>query len=349
MYRLVYTVNPGIEDISAREIEAELGGRVSYELMSGRVFHSIDKLYFPKIYMLRSINRAILYLWSGRIGRRWDDVLAIRSKLVEELEKISWYITPINTFAVTTERIGIHDFTSIDISRFIGDVVIEAVYRKTGVKPRVNLRTPEVIIHAYVRDDELVIGLSLTGSRSMHRRGYRVYDHPAALKPTLAYAMLWLSGTRDKDVIIDPMCGGGTIPIEAALIHEEAKIYCYDKDPEHIRGARYNAIAAGVINKVKFGVWDARRLHELRTSFDHIVLNPPYGIRFGDPYTIRRLYRDFLTSAYQALSSNSKLTMITTEYSFAFRFAEKIGFRIVESRTVKHGGLYPKIIVFVKD
>lgn len=346
---LLYTVNPGIEDIAAEEITAEIGGRVKYEKMSGHVYHVVDNVRLEAIYRLRSINRAFILLFESRVGSRVNDLIRLKEELMSSLETIHYYITPYTTFAVDTERLGNHEYTSIDISRIVGEIIIKKVEEKTGTRPAVNLRTPHIIVHVLVKDEYFFLGVSLTGSRSLHRRGYRIYDHPAALKPTLAYAMLTLSGTMDKQIIVDPMCGGGTIPIEAALIHEEASIYGYDQNPRHIRGAKLNAYASGVYAKVLFGVWDARRLHEIfNNDVDHIISNPPYGIRYGDPVAVRRLYRDFLDSAYKALKSGGRLTIITTEYNFVLRKAGDRGFKIVHERTVQHGGLYPKIVVLEK-
>ncbi len=345
---ILYTVNPGIEDIAANEVVSELGGTTSYQMLSGHVLHKPARNNLEALARLRSINRAFILLWKGNIGPRINDLIDLRRKLVSELEGISRYITPYTSFAVDTERVGEHEYTSMDISRVIGDVVIEVVKKETGERPPVNLRHPNIIVHVFVKDDKFYIGISLTGPWSMHRRGYRLYDHPAALKPTLAYAMLAISGTRDKQLIVDPMCGGGTIPIEAAYIHEDAYIFGYDQSPHHIRGARINALAAGVSRRIYFGVWDARRIHEVIEDVDHMVLNPPYGIRFGDPWTIRKLYSSFLSSAYKASKEGGHLTMITTEYNYVNKLYEKIGFKKVHERIVYHGRLYPHIIVLEK-
>ncbi len=346
---LIYTVNPGIEDIAAEEIKAELGGNVEYSRLSGHIYHKLEyDLSWEAIYRLRSINRAFLLMWKGLIGKKHEDLLKLRNEIIEGLKDIHYYVTPYTTFAVDTERVGEHEFTSIDVSRLVGELVIRIVESKTGRKPVVNLRTPNVIVHVFVKDNKIYIGVSLTGPWSMHRRGYRIYDHPAALKPTLAYAMLTISGTRDKDVIVDPMCGGGTIPIEAALIHEDAHIYGYDQNPRHIRGAKMNAYAAGVYKRVFFGVWDATRLNEVIDNVDHIISNPPYGIRYGDPSSIRKLYNKFLEASYKALREGGHLTIITTEYNYVYKIAKRTGFKIIHERVVYHGSLYPRIMVLEK-
>jgi len=349
---LMYTVNPGIEDIAADEISRELGGSISYELMSGHVYHVVENVDYEAFYRLRSINKVFTLIWKGIIGKGIEDLVLFSKSLSQILrERRIWeYVTPHTSFAVETERIGEHKFTSIDISRIIGELVIKVVEEVTGKKPKVNLRTPNTIVHAFVRQDKVFVGISLSGSRSLHRRGYRLYDHPAALKPTLAYAMLTLSGTRDKDLIVDPMCGGGTIPIEAAYIHEDSNIYCLDVNKRYVEVAEKNAFAAGVVYKITFDQWDARRIHEYNfpSNIDRVVSNPPYGIRYGDPRVIRRLYSSFLESLYKVLSDNGRVTLITTEYTFLNRLIEKLGYIKIHERIVQHGGLYPHIVVFTK-
>jgi len=345
---IVYTVNPGIEDVAADEVRAEFGGVVKYEVMSGHVYQSTVELRSESLYRLKSINKAFKLIWRTRIGRRLEDLIVFRDNLLSALKNmdIEEYITPHTTFAVDTERLGSHCFTSMDISRVVGSVIQKVVEERTGKKPPVDLRKPSVIVHVFVRESEALLGISLTSSVSMHRRGYRIYDHPAALKPTLAYAMLAIANTRDGEVIVDPMCGGGTIPIEAGLFHEDAEIYGLDISRKYVELSRRNAYAAGVYGLVKFMQWDARKIHEVSLpSIDHIISNPPYGIRYGDPWAVRRLYREFLESAYKILASGGKLTIITTEYSYVNRIAEKIGYIKVHERVVQHGGIYPHIVV----
>lgn len=350
---ILYTVNPGIEDIAAEEIKAELGGNVEYSNLSGHVFHVLNtKIEYNALLRLRSINRAFIVVYRGFIGRGFNALIDFRKKLYETFNEniIDSFISPITTFAVETERVGVHEYTSIDISRIVGDVVISFISGKKGYKPRVDLRKPQVIIHVFVREENIYVGISLTGPISMHRRGYRIYEHPASLKPTLAYAMITLTGTRDKNVVVDPMCGGGTIAIETRLYHEDISVYCMDINPRYIRMARANAYVAGVRDLIEFHVWDARRIDEASIpDIDHIISNPPYGIRYGDPWTIRRLYEIFLEKAFKKLNNNGRITIITTEYNFVRKKALNIGYKRIHERVVKHGGLYPHIIVLEKQ
>jgi len=349
---LVFTVNPGIEDVVAEEIRSEFTGKLEYKIMSGRVYlynAGNVKYLYEKVSRLKTINKVMILLWKGKIRPEYTYLTYLHDILLKDLNQIIEYITPNTTFAVQVERLGEHEYTSMDIARVLGDVIIDIVSKHHQRRPLVNLRNPSIIINALAKEDDLIIGVLVSSSWSIHRRGYRIYDHPAALKPTLAVAMLYLSGTKDKQVIIDPMCGGGTIPIEAALLHEDAYIIGADFNEKHIRGARMNAIAAGVYDKIIFKKWDARKIDQLDMEFDHIILNPPYGIRYGDPTSIRRLYRKFLESAIKSLSPTGRITMITTEYHYIHRIIKHIGLDIVHERTVYHGKLYPHIIVLGKE
>lgn len=349
MRHLMYTVNPGIEDLAAREIASVMGGRVEYRLLSGRIHNYVETLRLSLIPVLRMINRAVLVLWDGEVGPGLSDLLTLYDKLPQEIGELTSYVTPSTPFAVVAERFGEHEYTSMDIARVIGDLVGRIVEAKHGSRPPVNLRAPSVIIYVLLRGNELSLGILLTGHGSMHRRPYRIYDHPASLKPVLAQAMLALADTRDGDTIMDPMCGGGTVAIEAALLHEDAEIICMDKNPLYIKYAKANAAAARVREKIKFIVGDARRLGDYGVEPTHIVTNPPYGIRYGNPAYVRRLYSDFIAAAADVLDDRGRLVMITTEYIYARRIGEKHGLSVIHERTVHHGGLYPHILVFSRN
>jgi len=350
--KLLHIVNPGIEDIAALEIVSELGGFVDYEVFSGRVYHIIDSVDYDALHRLRSVNRVFQQFWDGFVGSRYSDLVNTYDELYKTLIDIEiWrYLSPTTSFRVVGERVGEHDYTSIDVSRLIGDLVIRVVEDKAGYRPRVNLKTPMVIIYVFIKQNRMSLGLSLTGSRSLHRRSYRVYDHPAAIKPTLAYAMLVLAGSRDKQVIVDPMCGGGTIVIEARYLYEDAEIYCMDINRKYLNQAMMNALSAGVYSRIVFKQHDARKLHEFGEGFfDHIVSNPPYGIRYGDQIQVRSLYKDFIGSSYRALRDGGRLTIITTEYNYVNKLLRERGFIKIHERVVQHGGLYPHIIVAEKQ
>ncbi len=339
---MIFTTNPGIEDIAADEISAKLRAVIiEAEPRRGRVIADVpdEKLY--RLTTLRSIHRARILLGETSVCPSKECLNSIR-EFIASLP-LHEYVTPHTSFAVRAERVGEHEYTSLDVARVSGDAVISVVKSVYGKRPPVDLDHPDVIVAVDVMFDRVFVSIELGGDLSWHRRGYRVYEHPAALKPTIAHAMIVLSGMRDSETILDPMCGGGTIPIEALLVFEDARGICSDFNPRHVRGAKMNALAARVANRLEARVHDARRIDELVRRVDRIVLNPPYGIRLGNPRDIRVLYKRFLESVSRV--DFESLVMITTEHEFVKQVIGRIGLNVVHERIVAHGNLWPKILV----
>jgi tRNA (guanine6-N2)-methyltransferase len=340
--KMVFTTNPGIEDIAAEEVSARLSASI-LEVRSGygRVIADVPDDMLEYVNELRSIHRPIILLAEGETCSEKECLRHVYNIVRES--GVERFITPWTPFAVRAERVGEHEYTSLDIARVSGDAVIDAVREKYGIRPPVDLDYPAVIVSVDVIGSRVIVGIDLGGDISWHRRGYRVYDHPAALKPTLAYAMIILSGARDGDVILDPMCGGGTIAIEAALIFENSPIICLDKNPRHIEGALQNAVAAGVANRIEFIVGDARKLSSYVEEAHVVISNPPYGIRLGSPREVRKLYKDFISEAVKI--TKKSITIITTEFKHVRKLIEEYGWRVSHERRVAHGNLFPHIIV----
>ncbi|MET1101687.1 MAG: THUMP domain-containing protein [Pyrodictiaceae archaeon] len=339
--KLLLTTSPGIEDIVAEEARYKLNARIiEYRRARGRIIVDLDDENLYLVEKMRSIHHARILLHQGKVCSS----LECLRNLEEVLRSIDYhiYITPHTTFAVRVERVGDHEYNSMDVAKLAGRVVQEEVARRYSAKPRVDLDYPNIIIAIDIIGSEILIGVELTGEISLHRRGYRIYDHPAALKPTLAYAMLMISGVHDGELVVDPMCGGGTIAIEAAYLLEHSPIHCNDVNKSYLKGAMMNAIAARVSSRIRFGLIDAKELHKHYNSIDIIVTNPPYGIRMGSPGRIKELYEKFVAAAARVL--NKSLVIISAEHRFLKNLLTENGLSIVHERDVAHGGLWLKII-----
>jgi putative N6-adenine-specific DNA methylase len=168
-----------------------------------------------------------------------------------------------------------------------------------------------------------------TSGTALHKRGYRTADVAAPIKETLAAALVELSFWKPGRVLLDPCCGSGTIPIEAALIgrniapglsrhfaaeawelveqniwkeerqaayaairqEEHLEIYASDIDPKAIAAARANAQEAGVEDCIRFSRKDLSRLQELPAEGGIMISNLPYGKRIGSDRGITLVYR----------------------------------------------------------
>jgi len=99
----------------------------------------------------------------------------------------------------------------------VREAVLDEFERSVGQRPRVNVEEPKVVIVAHLERGRCTLCLDTTG-KSLHKRGYRESGHPAPLKETLAAAILQLAGYDGSQAFLDPMCGSGTLAIEAAMI-----------------------------------------------------------------------------------------------------------------------------------
>ena len=354
MSQLLLTTCPGLEDIALEEVRRLLTvveAKIRPLGVQGRLIVKCGESedYASSLLNMKSrlIHRVSILLSVNKISRKicgLDDIY--RCTLKSGIEE---YIGPHVSFAVRAERLGSHEYTSMDIA-WVAGKAIKDLYSRVGPSPPVNLDYPAVIVRVDVIGETCFISICTTGDQSLHRRGYRVYDHPAALKPTIAYAMAMMSQVSENSVVVDPMCGGGTIPIECCFLGFQCKIYGMDISPKHVQGAKLNALAAGVHDKISFRVGNARRIdEELNIDIDRIISNLPYGIRAGRRSIIKPLYRDFLSSARKTLKDDGLITILTTELRLIKRLANDLNYAVKGYRRVFHGNLHPFIVMLQKS
>ena len=210
----------------------------------------------------------------------------------------------------------------------IKDAIVDRLRQELGARPNVDTINPDVRIHAYFAGGRCILSLDATGA-SLHERGYRVQNTSAPLKETLASAIIDLTGWNGKVPLYDPMCGSGTLVIEAArkalriapglnrdrfacqrwpdydsVVWQETvaalkserletldvPIFASDSDPAALRAAKANATAAGVAHVIQF---EQRRIEDSvppSPTPGIVVVNPPYGERLGKDDALSELY-----------------------------------------------------------
>lgn len=370
MPKYLATTVRGLEDVAAEEVAVKLNvkpeegvSRISFEAPLEAVF----KLNLES----RLLHRVILVVDEG-----YFETLEEIERKIEEVD-FTPYIEPDQTFAVRAVRVGEHTFTSLDVAAKVGRALIESYRSSRNVKLKVNLENPDLEFRCLVSGRRYILGLDTTGE-SLHKRGYRVYDHPAALRTTIAAGMVRLSGWKPGEPLLDPMCGGGTIPVEAALTarrippgvyrrsfafekfrfldleaYRELRsrllgevdrtiypILGFDTSPRSLEGAARNADSAGVSDTVKFTLSDALNPRSYRgLEVKRIVVNPPYGLRAGPSLRkIKTFYRKFLEAVSENLSDLT-LTVITGSPSQFREAVEELGLTHLWARQVMHGRL----------
>lgn len=271
-------------------------------------------------------------LWLRTASRLLVQLATFTCKSPEELYKgvhlIPWQdiITPAMTLAVDC---SLRD-SALTHSGFVAlktkDAVVDRIRETCGSRPNVDTASPDVRINVHLHKNICTVSLDSSGD-SLDRRGYRLERNEAPLRETLAAAVVALTGWDGTVPLADPMCGSGTIPLEAALqaarmppglkrtfgfqrwqdfdnrlweqLLKEADagiqkvsvglITGYDQDSRALALARRNSANAGLEGQVHF-------FHSSLLDFKPdgekgvVILNPPYGIRMGVDDDLRELY-----------------------------------------------------------
>lgn len=300
----------GLEAVLKREL-AGLGLTVT-RVEDGRVFFEGEPLAAARANVfLRTAERVQLVM--GEFDATTFD------ELFEGVKALAWdEILPVdaNFFVSKAYSVKSKLFSPSDIQRITGKAVVEAMKRKhrLTIFPKSGASFP---IRIAIIKDRVTVSIDTSGE-SLHKRGYRRMRSAAPISETLAAAIIMLTPWREDRILVDPFCGCGTIPIEAAMIgrniapgvsrsfagesypfitasmwanaREEAKslavpdrkmsIEGYDIDSEIVAAARQNAAAAGVLDTIHFQARDMRALSSSH-QYGFIITNPPYGERLS--------------------------------------------------------------------
>ncbi|MBQ5376142.1 MAG: class I SAM-dependent RNA methyltransferase [Lachnospiraceae bacterium] len=351
----------GLEAILKREI-GDLGYEIT-EVEDGRVSFKGDEAAICRANIfLRSAERILLKVGSFT-ATTYDE-------LFEATKALPWeaYIPENGKFWVTkAASVKSKLFSPSDIQSIMKKAMVErlkGMYHMTWF-PEDGESFP---IRVFLKKDVVTVGLDTTGE-SLHKRGYRKFTPKAPIAENLAAALIMLTPWKQDRILVDPFCGSGTIPIEAAMMAanmapgmnreftaetwahlipkkawfqagEEAvslirndvdtDIQGYDLDPECVEMARKNAALAGVDHLIHF---QRRPMAELShpKKYGFIITNPPYGERLEEKKDLPALYRT-LGERYRMLDSWS-MYIIT-----AYEQTEKdIGKKADKNRKIYNG------------
>ena len=237
-----------------------------------------------------------------------------------EVQKIDWseYIGLDKTFAVDSVVFSEEFRHSKFVAYKVKDAIVDQFREKTGKRPNISVANPDIRLNIHIAEDKCTLSLDSSGE-SLHRRGFRQESVEAPLNEVLAAGMILMTGWQGETDFIDPMCGSGTLLVEAALIaHNMAPglfrkeyafekwpdfdsdlfdriynddsserefthhIYGYDVDIKAVNTARLNVRAAGLLNDITVEEADFKNFTQPKEK-SIIVTNPPYGERISTP------------------------------------------------------------------
>ena len=361
MMELIAPCHFGLESVLKREI-LDLGYEISH-VEDGKVtfFGDAEAIAYGNIF-LRTAERILLKVGSVH-AETFDE-------LFEKTKQLPWedYIPKDGKFWVAkANSIKSKLFSPSDIQSIMKKAIVERLKTKYHVSWFEESGAEYPIRVAFMKD-EAVIGIDTSGI-SLHKRGYRKWTAKAPVTETLASALILLTPWKKDRILVDPFCGSGTFPIEAAMmaaniapginrsflaeewtnliprkcwydVADEAReqidtkietdIQGYDIDENVIRAARENARLAGVDHMIHF---QRRAVSELNhpKKYGFIITNPPYGERIEEKENLPGLYRQ-IGESFARLDSWSEY--VITSYEEAEKY---IGKKADKNRKIYNG------------
>jgi putative N6-adenine-specific DNA methylase len=322
MYNLIATTAFGLEAVVKREVQAL--GFNDIRVSDGKVEFkgNLADICTANI-RLRSADRVLI-----KIG---EFEAVTFDSLFEQTKALPWeeWIPADGKFTVTGKSVRSGLFSVPDVQSIVKKAVVEKLKQKYNIS-WFKETGAEYTIQAAILKDIATLTIDTTGTgQGLHKRGYRAKAAKAPLKETMAAALVQLSYWKKERFFLDPCCGSGTLPIEAALIAKniapgltrtfaasswqqipaklwkEAKAAAYadiktnaeplifgsDIDPEAVALAQYNAEEAGVDDCTHFETCPLTEIL-LPGDFGTAIINPPYGERLGEIREVEQLYAD---------------------------------------------------------
>lgn len=328
MHKFIVTAAKGLDELLKLEL-ADLFGigeqaqTEFFKVQPGQVSFSggLELAYRACIYS-RLANRVLVVLAQGKSVNA-DDLYQLASK-------IDWPQQFASSASFAVQFVGVNrDINNTQFGALkVKDAIVDSFIEDGQARPNVERQQPDIQFHVRLRRETAFICVDLSGS-SLHQRGYRELTGDAPLKEQLAAAILYRSGwSSNKDcALLDPMCGSGTIAIEAAMmaanippnlarerwgfdnwfghsakLYEQemtqardaittpkAPIYAFDISTIVLDYALKNARNAGVVDFIEFKQCDVLGA-SVADKTGYIVSNPPYGERLDDYVGLLPMY-----------------------------------------------------------
>ncbi|MEE8392238.1 MAG: methyltransferase domain-containing protein [Anaerolineae bacterium] len=211
------------------------------------------------------------------------------------------------TFRVISRMTGKnHPYRRMDLER----VVEKGLKKRLGSKWHAVDEGEDIEVWANLVGLDFMCGLRLSDA-SMRHRDYKKSHIVASLRPSVAAAMVWLTGPQATDVFLDPMCGAGTLLVERGMIERHTLLLGGDADSAALQAAAQNI---GPKHKPRQLVkWDAGHLPLPSGSVDKVATNLPFGKQIGSRHENVSLYRAFFRQVDRVLSPNGCVVVLSSE------------------------------------
>ncbi|MDB5263765.1 MAG: hypothetical protein JWQ14_3048 [Adhaeribacter sp.] len=323
IFEITATTQFGLEAVLAEELR-QLGAQEIKVGTRAVTFNGDKRLLYAANLWCRTAIRLLVPFASFYVRDEED--------LYQKVSRIRWqdYLELDQSFAINAVVSKSTFQHSLFLSQLTKDAIVDQFRHKTGRRPNVDVTRPDIRFNLHMHENQLSLALDSSGD-SLHRRGYRLQTNVAPLNEVLAAGLVLLSNWDKKTPFIDPMCGSGTLLIEAAMLaynvapglyrennfgftqwpdfdrtlyeelvaearrkrlpETELEIIGSDIDPDYIEAARQNITEAGFEDEIRVRVRDLREAKAIGET-GVVILNPPYGERLGtEEETLNQLYK----------------------------------------------------------
>lgn len=357
----------GLEEILADEIRELKGENIEILNRAVRFFGDKTTLYKANLY-LRTAIRILIPVLNTKIDNQ--------EELYDRVREFEWekYIRLGNTIAVDS----IVNDSVFDHSHFLSlrtkDAIADRFREKFRRRPSVNTDNPDILINVHLTNNQLDVSVDSSGE-SLHKRGYRVAEVAAPINEVLAAGLIKLAEWKGDSDFYDPMCGSGTIGIEAALIARhippgvfrqkfgfeshpdfdselwvnifddiyektwDGQIFCSDISGKAVRMAMRNAKEAAVLKTINFSEQGFESYPEIKKG-GVVIMNPPYG---------ERLARSEIQNLYRMIGNVMKRSFSDTDFwiiSSNQEALKSVGLKPSEKIKLYNGGLECRYIKY---
>lgn len=360
-FKMVAKTFKGLEEVLATELTG-LGAN-DIQMGNRMVSFTGDKaLLYRANFALRTATRVLKPIKEFKA--------TTADEVYEAVKAIEWenYLDTEKTFAVDSTVYSEVFRHSMFVSYRVKDAIADYFREKQGKRPNVSVKNPDLMLNIHISDTDCILSLDSSGD-SLHKRGWREATVEAPLNEVLAAALIMMTGWKGECDLIDPMCGSGTIAIEAALIarniapgvfrqdyafekwpdfdadlfesiynddSEERefthKIYAYDNNPKAINSAKANIKASGTLHDINIELRDMKDF-EQPAEKAVMITNPPYG---------ERITTDDLLQLYQTIGERLKHAFVgNTAWILSYRQEcfDEIGLKPTKKIPVLNGEL----------
>jgi tRNA (guanine6-N2)-methyltransferase len=348
------TVMPGLEPVAAEEVERTLGAEVKRTGKGVVVFRvpTIDR----SLLELRTTEDVFLLAWGTdqltlravdlEHIRRWTERSADWNRLLQLHHGV--HVKPKGKpgYRLVTQMSGEHGYLRRDARRALS----EGLVGKLPTSWRHVDENAAVEVWLTIDGPTAVCGLRLS-DRTMRHRTYKLEHLPASLRPTLAAAMVRLAEARPGHVVVDPMCGAGTLLAEQLAVawsgatDKPLVIWGGDRDRTALNCAEFNLTRIGKPALVR---WDATHLPLAGASVDRIISNPPFGVQLGEPEEIGPLYRAMTTEYDRVLRPQGRVVILAADAAAVREAAGAVGWKRLRELRVRVLGQPAVISVWLK-